>query len=135
MKAVSGMLNALTGASTRHNKALREVKDWAGIVQKFLTTYGLSGESDFSSLLGDVGDAKFDLTSIAYKSRPLVKTSSKIKGQDISPLVSGIHDSVEVLRIVLIDPTLQSENLSEAVTDLLSSFEKLQGALSGIEYK
>ena len=134
MKAISGMFNALTGTSARHNKALREVKDWAGIVQKFLTRYDLSVESDFSRLLGDVGDAKFDLTSIVYKSRPLVKTSRKIKGQDISPLVSGIHDSTEILRRVLIDPSLQSEKISQAVTNLCSSFEKLQGALAEIEF-
>ena len=127
-------LNLLSGVSARHNRALRDANDCAGTIQKFLTTYDLYGSSNFGLLLENVGKAKFDLTAIAYRARLLIKTVKNIKGQQVSPLISEIVTSVENLRRALIDPSLYGENLSEVILSFRISFEKLQDALSDIEY-
>ena len=132
-EAISGVLNLLSGATTRHNKALREVSEWSGTIQKFLTVYYLYAGSSFSLLLENIGHAKFDLTAIAYKGRPLINRARKIKGDKISPLVSEILDSVENLRRYLLDPALQSKRISKTVINLRTSYEKLKDTLAEIK--
>ena len=127
------MLNLLSGTTTRYNKALREVSEWSGTIQKFLTVFDLYGSSNLSLLLKNIGDAKFDLTAIAYKGRPLINMAGKIKGQKMSPLVSEILDSVENLRRYLLNPELQSDRVKKTVINFRSSYEKLQDMLSQIE--
>ena len=127
------MLNLLSGTTTRYNKALREVSEWSGTIQKFLTVFDLYGSSNLSLLLKNIGDAKFDLTAIAYKGRPLINMARKIKGQQISPLVSEILDSVENLRRYLLNPTLQNKKINETIINLRTSYEKLKDMLSKIE--
>jgi len=132
-EAISGALNLLSGATTRHNKALREVSEWSETIQKFITVYYLYGGSSFSLLLENIGHAKFDLTAIAYKGRPLINRAMKIKGDKISPLVSEILNSVENLRRHLLNPSLQNKKINETIINLRSSHEKLKGALAEIE--
>ena len=132
-EAISGALKLLPGITTRHNRALREVGEWSGAVQKFMTDYDLYGSSDYDLLLGNTGNAKFDLTAIAYKGRPLIKRARKIKGQEISLLISEILTGVENLRKILINPTLQNEIASKTIINLRASYEKLRDALSTIE--
>ncbi len=132
--AISGMFHSLTGASKRHNKALRDTEEWATIVQKFLNTYDLFGTSSYDVLLDKVGEAKIDLTTITYNGRPLTGKTKNIRGGEITPLVSEVLSSAENLRRFLINPQLQSEKVDESVRNLRSSYEKLQETLSGIEY-
>ena len=127
------MLNVLSGTTARHNKTLREVRDWTGTVQKFLSSYDLYGSTDYSTLLGNIGDAKFDLTALAYNGRPLITKAGRIKGQEIEPLIIEIITSVENLRRYLIHPSLQSEKVSNTVLNLRSSYENLQETLTTIE--
>ena len=133
-ESISSVLNLLSGATARHNKALREVSDWARTILKFLTTFDLFDSNDVSLILENIGDAKFDLTSIAYKGRPMIDLSMKIKGYKIAPLVSEILDTVESLRRYLLNPELQSDRVNQGVINLRSSYEKLNGALAEIEF-
>jgi hypothetical protein len=131
------IINSVTGTSTRHNRALRDLKDWAATVQRFLATYNLYGspDLDLDLLLSNIGEAKFDLTAIAYQARPLVKTAGKIKGQKFSPLISELNDRIENIRRALINPSFYDTKLRNEILSLRKSFKKLQGALSVIEYK
>ena len=130
---ITGIFNVLTGASSRHNRALREVSEWAATVQKFLNGYDLYGKTTPEVLIDKIGEAKIDLTSIAYNGRPLMDTAKKMKGPDISPLVSNIITSVENLRRFLIKPTVQSEKVTDSIKNLRSSYEKLRDTLAKIE--
>jgi hypothetical protein len=103
-------------------------------VQKFLTLYDLYGSPNFDSLSKNIGEAKFDLTAIAHKARPLIHTAKNIKSPQVSPLITELSTSVENLRRALIVPSIHDEELSEVVQRLLASFEKLQDALSAAEY-
>jgi len=127
------MFNALTGASGRHNKALRVISDWLATVQKFLTGYSLYGNYDLDTLLQKRGDAKFDLTNMAYNGRPLVATAKNIKGADLTPLMQDIITYIEEIRRYLIDPSLQGDKIRESALNLRGTFEKLQDALSSVE--
>jgi len=127
------MFNVVTGASGRHNKALREVNDWAATVQKFLNTYELYGNTSYIKLLDTVGSAKFDLTGIAYNGRPIIETSRKIKGADVSTMVSEVITGVEILRRYLIHPDKQEEKVDDSVDSLRASYEKLQDTLSQMD--
>jgi len=128
------MFNVVTGASGRHNKALREVIDWAAAVQKFLTTFELYGNSNYSVLLDNVGNAKFDLTGIGYNGRPLVSVASKIKGADVSSMISDVINGVETLRRFLIHPDKQEEKVDDSVDNLRVAYEKLRDTLDSLEY-
>ena len=129
-ESISSMFNVVTGASGRHNKALHEVDDWAATVQKFLNTYELFGSPSYTLLMDNVGSAKFDLTGIAYNGRPVIDTARKIKGSDVSAMVSEIIAGVETLRRFLIHPDKQEEKVNDSVNSLRASYEKLKETIS-----
>ncbi len=133
LRALLDTLNSLTGISTRHHKALRDAKDWARTVQRFLTMHNLYGSSNFDSLFENIGEAKVDLTTITHRARPLIKTATNIKGKQVSPLIVEIADDIESLRRALINPSLHDATLSKVILRLRMSFERLQEALSEIE--
>ena len=123
----------VTGASGRHNKALRDVNDWAATVQKFLNTYELYGSSSYTALLDNVGSAKFDLTGIAYNGRPVIDIAKKIKGADMPAIITDVINSLENLRRFLIHPDKQEEKVDDSVDNLRTSYEKLQDTISHID--
>lgn len=132
--SITGMFNVVTGASGRHNKALRDVEEWAASVQKFLTTYDLYGNSSYAVLLDNVGSAKFDLTGIAYNGRPLINTARKIKGTDMESVVSDVITGMENLRRLLIEPYKQEETVDDSVHYLRIAYEKLRDTISQLDY-
>jgi hypothetical protein len=130
MSRMGSILNRLTGAAARHNRALDEVNEWSEKVGKFLGAFGLAkNKAGLGGLLENCGDAKFDLTGIAYSGRGLPARASDIKDKSVSPLVAAIVDNVENIRRYLMNPEFQSENLAKAVGDLRASFRKLHGIL------
>lgn len=133
LRALSNMINSLTGTRTRRSRALRDVWEWAESLQKFLTEYGLYGSSDFSLLLDNLGKAKFDLTAITYKGRLLIRAGRNIKDRQVSSKVSEMVAMAEDLRRVLVDPYLRGEKLGETILNLRKSYEELQDALSDME--
>ena len=134
LRVLLDALNSLTGISARHNKALRDIKDWVITVQKFLTVYDLYGSPNLDSLIENIGKAKFDLTAIAHKARPLINTAKNIKGEQMVSLIVDLTENVGNLRRTLINPSLQDVILKKDILSLLTSFEKLQDALSGTDY-
>ena len=134
MGKARSFFNAFTGASGRHNKALRDLADWAETIQKFINAYDLYGSPGLERLLDDAGDAKFDLTGLAYNGRPLVKQAADVKDdEDMPQLVQDIITGVEGTRRYLINPKLQEHRLQEAAGNLVSSYEKLCETLGRIE--
>jgi hypothetical protein len=133
-KSVLEAMKVLTGVSTQHNKALRDVKDWAVTIREFLYVYNLYGDYSLSSLSKNIGDVKFDLINITYKGRTLIKAARKIKGKQVAPLIEKLDDSLENFRRVLINPTLRGTRLNEAVLGLRMSFEELQDTLTDLDY-
>jgi hypothetical protein len=113
---------------------LRSIKDWAGTVQDWLTTYGLDEGADFKTLLKNAGDAKFDLTGIAHKGRPLIGKAAKIKEKGIASLITSIVIEVENIRRYLMNPSIQLESLREDIPNLRSLFETLQHLLEKTGY-
>jgi hypothetical protein len=135
LKTLSNTFNLLTGISGRHNRALRDVRDWAITVQMFISEYNLYDSTDFNSLLTNSGKAKFDLTAIAYKARPLIKRAKKIKSTDVLSLITELNDNIENMRRILLNRALQENKLNTIVPSLCDSFEKLSETISDIEYK
>ena len=128
--------NSLTGRRKRHNRALRDVTDWSAAIQEFLSRYNLQeGSSNFDSIFENIGEAKFDLTTITYRTREIVKTAKNVKGTRISPLIKEILDDLEDTRRALINPALASAILSKDIPKVYESLKKLQDAISDIEYK
>ena len=133
LRTIFDTLNYLTGISRRHNRALRDIKDWAMTVQRFLTLYDLYGSSNFDTLFKNIGEAKFDLTAIVHKARPLIRTAKNIKSPLVSPLLTELVTGVESLRRTLIINSLSDKELSEVMQNLLVPFEQLQDTLSAID--
>jgi len=129
-------LNSLTGINRRHNRALRDVTDWSATMQDFFSRYNLQeGSTNFDSIFENIGEAKFDLTTITYRTRDIIKTAKNIKGTRISPLIEEILHDLEDIRRALINPALGNEIINRLIPELLESFRKLQDAISDIEYK
>ena len=127
-------LNILTGATARHNSALRAVNDWAVSVRKMITDYDLHGSSEYESLLQDSGNAKFDLTAISYNGKAVVKPAKSIRGQDFQQMVINNIEAVENLRRILIKPSLRKEKLDEVISELLTAHESLQDSLNNTDF-
>jgi len=128
--------NSLTGRRERHNRALRDVTDWSAAIQEFLSRYNLQeGSSNFDSIFENIGEVKFDLTTITYRTREIVKTAKNVKGTRISPLIEEILDDLEDTRRALINPALAGAILSKDIPKVYESLKKLQDAISDIEYK
>jgi hypothetical protein len=135
MSRIGSIYSRLTGAAARHNRALKEVRDWEAKVEKFLVAYRLlKGKAGMAGLLENPGDAKFDLTGIVHKGRGMVETAWDVKDKRIEPLVAGLVENMEVMRRYLMSPSLQKENLAGAVVELRDYFAALQGALAEISY-
>lgn len=135
MKAIFSTFKWLSGKTARYNRTLRSIKDWAGTVQAWLTTYDLHDGADFNTLLKNAGDAKFDLTAIAYKGRPLMDEAVKIKEKGIATLIAEVVVEAESIRRYLMSPSMQLESLRKEIPDLRSLFETLQHLLEKTEYR
>lgn len=134
IKVIINVLNSLTGRSSRHNRALRNIRDWVATVQKFLSEYQLYGNSNIDFLLKNTRKANFDLIAMAHKGNILIKPASKIRDAQVSPRLTKVVDEIENMRRALMSPTLRSTKLPEVISRFLVSFEKLQEKLSVIEY-
>jgi len=126
--------NALTGKNQRHNKALHDLQEWLASVQKFLATYNLYGSSDYNKLLESVGDAKFDLTAIAYNARPIVDIARNFQNKEIPPLIVDLNTKIENLRRGMMKFSLSYKKIDQVVPELIASYEKLQETISNTEY-
>ena len=138
IKAFWGTITTVTGIGNRHNKALRDMKDWAETLRGFLIVYDLYASPNFNLLIEsneNINKAKFDLIYIIYKGRILITEVKNIKGRAFTPLISEIMMYVENLKEVLTNLPLQDVIISEITLGLRKSFEKLKDALSDIEYK
>ena len=125
-----------TGRSRRHNRALRDVRDWSAAVQQVLERYNLQeGSSDFGSVFENIGEAKLDLTTITYQTSEIIEIAKNVKGTRISPLIEEMHSHFADVRRALINPALSNEILDGVVSKLQESFKKLQDAISDIEFK
>ena len=136
LKVLSDTFNSLTGRSRRHNEALRDITELSAAIQRFYSIYNLQEKSSkFESLLAKIGDAKFDLTNLAYHTRLMIKSSKDIKGETISPIIDEILNELENFRRALMNPALRNTHLRKAVSELHNSMTNLRDKLSGIEYK
>jgi hypothetical protein len=136
LKAISNTFSSLTGISGRHNRALQETAGFLNEIQRFFTSYNLPEESPgYKSLIENIGYAKFDLTNLAYRIRPLIKTAGDIRGVKASPLMENILNQLEDFRRALMDPSLRRAQLKKIIGDLHESVTDLQTKLAEIEYK
>lgn len=133
-KTIINVLNILTGRTVRHNRALRNIRDWAATVQKFLSEYQLYGNSNIDFLLENNRKANFDLIAMTHKGNDLIKPASKIRDAQVASLLTKVVDESENMRRALMSPNLRGTRLPEVVSRLLVSFEKLQEKLSATEY-
>jgi hypothetical protein len=134
LKVITDILNWLTGRSARHNRALRNIREWAATVQKFLTEYQLYGSPDVNVLLKNLSQAKFDLIDMSHKGHPLAMAAARISHARVSPLLIRVIDEVDNTRRAMMNPSLRVTTLPEVVSRLRISFEKLQEKLSEIDY-
>jgi hypothetical protein len=121
LRVIIVILNRLTGRSARHNRALRDIRDWTATVKQFLNDYELYGSQDTGILL-------------SHKGGRLVPAAASISHAHVFPLLVKVIDEVENTRRTLMNPASRDIRLPEVVTGLCVSFEKLQEKLSEIEY-
>ena len=133
LRIVLDFLNWLTGKNARHNRALRDVRDWADTVQKFLSDYQLRGGPDPGILTDNISQANFDLIAMSHKGNNLAAAATRISHARISPLLIQVIGEIENTRRALMNPTYRTTTLPEVVSRLCVSFEKLREKLSTIE--
>jgi hypothetical protein len=134
LRIIVDILNRLTGKSARHNRALRDVREWAATVQKFLTDYGLYGSTDTATLLKNISQANFDLIAMSYKGNMLAAAADRISGARVSSHLIRVIGEIENTRRALMNPMLRRNTLPAVVAGLGKSFENLQKRLSTVDY-
>jgi hypothetical protein len=134
LRVIIDLFNLLTGRTLRHNRALRNLRDWVATVREFLSEYRLGIDSNIGFLLENARQADFDLVALAHKGNLLVKPATRIRGKQVAPRLAEIVNEMENMRRALMSPALRSARLPEVLSRLRLSFEKLQEKLSAVEY-
>ena len=130
------LINLFTGRNERHNRALREIRDLSGAIEKFFVEYSLQEKnSDFRLIFKNIEQAKIDVTTIAYKTRTRIKIAKDIRGKDLPPLLEEVHSDLEMVKRALFNPILANTILGEVVSKLHKSFKQLIDEVSNIDYK
>ena len=130
------LINLFTRQNERHNRALSNIMDLSGAIEEFMAKYGLpESGSDSGVIFENIGQAKFDVTTITYQSRIRIKIAKDLRDKDLPPLLKEVHNDLEEVKIGIFNPKVGSVTLGESVFKLHKSFEKLRDAISGIEYK
>ncbi len=133
-KKIVNVFNLLTGRTLRHNRALRNTRDWATTVQEFLSEYQLGDNLNISFLLKNPSQADFDLVTLAHNGNLLIKPALKIRDRQVLPHLIEVINDIVSMRRALMSPALRSTRLPEVVSRLCASYEKFQERLSAIEY-
>ncbi len=133
LRAFLDTFNSLAGISARHNRALRDAKDWAESVHQFLSAYNLDGSGISDSLNEKIGEIKLELVTVTHRGRPLIKIAKNIRDKKVSPIIKETITGLETLRVTLNNPYMYDEMLSKDILILCTSFNKLQSTLSEIE--
>ncbi len=125
-----------TRRDERHNRALSEIRDLSVSIKEFFVKYSLQEKKpDFRLILESIGQAKIDVTTIAYRTRTRIKIAKDIKGRDLPPLLEEVHSDLEMVKRALFNPTLANTVLSEVVSKLHKSFKQLINEVSNVDYK
>jgi hypothetical protein len=133
LSIIIDILNWLSGKKARHNQALREVRDWADTVQKFLSDYNLPDSAGTGTLIENISQANFDLIALSHKGNNLAATANRISQARVSPLLIQVIGEVENTRRALMNPALRVTTLPDVVSRLCVSFEKLREKLVTID--
>ncbi len=130
------LINLFTRKNERHNRALSDIMDLSGAIEEFMAKYGLQESgSGFGVIFENIGQAKFDVTTITYQSRIRIKIAKDLRDKDLPPLLKEVHNDLEEIKKGIFNPKLGSVTLDKSVFKLHKSFEKMRDAISGIEYK
>ena len=135
LKAFSDVFDSLTGRAKRHNQALRDVIDWSTTIHDFLTKYKVEESHNLDLILEHIGEAKFDLTNIAYKARAIIPISKNIKGPKVSSLIEEIMRCLEEIRRLLIHPDLNRTRLVPMLNKICELYKNLQDSILETKYK
>lgn len=138
VKKIKKQFDILANAFVRkkHNSALRDVLDLQRKIEEFLIRYRIQDKGiDFSSILGDIGRARIDITELAHLAGKTIGIAGDVKGKDLRPLLEQVAKDLENIKRGLFTRTVRGPGLSERLTKLHDSLENLLGAVSSIEYK
>ena len=124
------VLNALTGATTRHNRVLVEMTDLLKALEEFVSKYG-----NPEDVFNNIGEARVDITAIMYNIRKRRRIPASISRERIRPLVREIYDDLEQVRVDIFNLKKGKFSLSEDLSKLNTAFQALAGAVSNLEYR
>jgi len=125
------IINLFTRRNEPHNRALKEIKDLSAAIEGFLAEYNLQEENPDSRLIFEnIGQARIDVITIAYKTRTRIKIAKDSKDKGLPPLLEEVHHDLEMVKRALFNPTLGNAVLDEVVCDLHKSFRQLINELS-----
>ena len=124
------IVNVFTGAATRHNRALREIRDLIKELSDFLTEFGVS-----KKVFGNVVKARIDISTLMYKIRKSEKAFGHIKSKKLMPLLLDVYNNLENVRVDVYNPQKGKVALDKNLSNLNASLEALTSAVSEIEFK
>ena len=126
LKGFFEIVNALTGVSARHNRALAEIKGLSDALQEFLGKYNTPAD-----VFGNTGMAQTEVTTLIYHIRTKVKTFRNIKGKKVLPLTRNVYRSLESVRVDIFNLYVVSESGPKRrtfeITDALKATALLPG--------
>jgi hypothetical protein len=130
------LINLFTRRNKWHNHVLNEMRDLSKAIEEFLVKYNLQ-EKQFDSkfILESIGQARIDVTTVAYKTLTRIKIVKGIKSKNLPTLLEEVHNNLEMLKRALFNPTLGNAAVDEVVPKLYESSTQLINEVSSIAYK
>jgi hypothetical protein len=133
LKSLIQTVNVLTGAATRHNRALREIGDLLQELNNFLAEYN-APEKVFENVV----KARVDISTLMYKIRKgeeIFKHIKDIKGKRVTPLITEVYNNLENVRVDVYNLKKGKVVLHKSLSNLNASVQTLTKAISDIEFK
>ena len=130
LKSLVEILGVITGATVRHNHALNELKETLNALREFLNTCSKPDIFD-----DNIGPARIEITSLMYQMRMKSKMFGNIREKGLRPLLRDVYHNLESVRVDIFNPSKGRFDLKESLSRLNVSFQILEEAVSGIEYR
>ena len=129
LESLRKAVNVFTGTATRHNRALREIRDLLKELNNFFVEY-----DTIDKVFEKVVEARVDISTLMYKIRTREKTFKQVKNKQLIPLMMDVYDKLENVRVDVYNPHKGKVYLNENLSNLKASLEALTDAVSHIEF-
>ncbi|MFC2041658.1 hypothetical protein ACFLTY_05010 [Chloroflexota bacterium] len=124
------IVDTITGAGIRHNRALKEIRDVLDALGEFLNKYSAPAD-----VFENIVPARVDVSTLMYRIRTRKKVFRNIKEKRLTQLLGEVYDRLEGVRVDIFNPKKGGWTLKDSLSKLRDSFQVLIKVISEIGYR